>query len=187
MATPRVTYCRRCDQRHRKPTAKEQRFAQEYLVDLCAAHAARRAGYSAKSAAKTAQEILVRPSVQCLIAQESKAQQDRTQINADLVLSKLLQIADLDLGDVIDQHGALRAVRDLPEPVRRALGGVEFELGKDGARTGKVKVLDRIRAWELLGRHLKLFTEVHRLEGDLDVRASIAEGRRRSRKGGDDG
>jgi hypothetical protein len=68
--------------------------------------------------------------------------------------------------------------------VRKAILGVDVAEGKHGDRTRKIRVPDKVRCFELLGRHLKLFTEVHRLEGDLDVRSMIAEGRKRTKRGG---
>ena len=47
-------------------------------------------------------------------------------------------------------------------------------------RTQKVRLPDRIRALELLGKHLRLFTDVVRHEDDINIRECLARGRRRA-------
>jgi hypothetical protein len=48
-------------------TDKQRRFVQEYLVDLCGAAAARRAGYPKKSAAVIAHENLRKPKIHAAV------------------------------------------------------------------------------------------------------------------------
>lgn len=181
MATPR-RLCRFCQERHRKATEFEERFAGEYSIDLDAGRAYGATGYTGNYSAKMAYRLLQRPPVQCLVRKLKAAQLERTQVDADLVLHSLLKIARLDPAELFNPDGTARALKDVPEDVRRAIAGLEYiRIPGEKAVIGKVRLPDKVKCWELLGKHLKLFTEVHRLEGVVDVRAQIAGGRRRVR------
>ena len=118
--------------------------------------------------------------MQCLVRKLKAAQLERTQVDADLVLHSLLKIARLDPAELFDAEGQPRALKDVPVDVRRAIAGLEYvKIAGEKTVIGKVRIPDKVKCWELLGKHLKLFREVHRLEGVVDVRAQIAGGRRR--------
>lgn len=57
-------------------TAKQKRFVQEWMVDLCGTRAAIRAGYSEKSAANTASRLMKDPDVQAYRNELLKAKFD---------------------------------------------------------------------------------------------------------------
>ncbi len=107
------------------------------------------------------------------------------------MLTRLAAIADLDLIECYTDDGNLRNLRDIPEPVRRLLAGLETDeifagSGKDRERIGysrKVKIPDRLKGLELIGRHLKMFTDRIELGGQVDLREEILKGRERARKG----
>lgn len=69
-------------------TQKQQKFVDEYLVDLNATQAAVRAGYSQDTARFIGHENLTKPYIQLAIAEARKAQQERTQITADRVVTE---------------------------------------------------------------------------------------------------
>ncbi len=80
----------------RKPLpAKYARFVEEYLVVLNAAEAARRAGYSEKSAKEQGFHLLQRPEIQKAIAAAIKARSKRTQVSQDEVVKGLKEEAKL--------------------------------------------------------------------------------------------
>ena len=157
---------------------RQQRFVDEYLIDLNGKQAAIRAGYTERSAEVTAAKLLRNPKVAALVKAAASAQQERTQITADVVLSELLRLARVDLADAYTEDGKLKPVREMPEDLRRAIAGVESDEiwdwveDDDGERrrelvgfTRKVKFWDKTRSLELLGKHLKLFTDVVKHEG----------------------
>ena len=153
----------------RKLTPKRLRFVEEYPVDFNASAAYKRAGYAVKSD-KVAQveghRLLVNPSVQAAIAVEMEKTAHRTHITQDMVLTGLANIAGLDLAEVIGEDGRLVNIHQMKEAVRRSLAGIEtVEImvgsGDDAvpAQIRKVKLADRVRALELLGKHLAMFTD----------------------------
>ncbi len=83
-------------------SAKQQKFVDEYLVDLNGAQAAIRAGYSPDTARFIGHENLTKPYIQLAIAEARKAQQERTQITADAVVRELAMIAFADARELAE-------------------------------------------------------------------------------------
>lgn len=75
-------------------TPKQEAFIREYLVDKCAAEAARRAGYRGSTVRKTASELLQKPHIKAAIAEALHAQMHRTLITADKVLTDIQEFGD---------------------------------------------------------------------------------------------
>ena len=72
-----------------KLTNKQERFVEEYLVDLNAKQASIRAGYSEKTAAEMGYENLTKPHVQECIQERMDERSTRTEITADRILQAL--------------------------------------------------------------------------------------------------
>ena len=77
----------------RSMTPRQHRFVEEYLVDLNATQAARRAGYSAKSAAGRGSRLLRNPAVAAAIEKAQDQRAARTQVSADRVVTELAKVA----------------------------------------------------------------------------------------------
>ena len=105
-------------------TNRQERFIREYVVDLCASKAARRAGYSCKSARSIGCRLLKLPQIQRKVAE---AMEQET------------------------QDAALRR-----EQVIAELKAVAFSKASD-ASGAELKVAQKLKALELLGKHLGLF------------------------------
>lgn len=83
-------------------TPKQERFVQEYLVDLNATAAAKRAGYSSKRASELGYQLLQKTTVQTAIQNAQLERQKRTKVTQDYVIGKLMEIADKDASDAQD-------------------------------------------------------------------------------------
>ncbi|BDF78375.1 MULTISPECIES: terminase small subunit [Pyramidobacter] len=125
-----------------KPTEKQKRFVDEYLKDLNASAAARRAGYSVKTADRIGPELLGKTCVSKLIAERIQKRQQRTEITQDFVLTNLKEIVQRSM-----QHEGA----DEYDPRAAA------------------------KALELLGKHLGMFTDKIKLEGELTVSGILDE------------
>ncbi len=153
----------------------QQKFAEEYLIDLNATEAAKRAGYSSKTAESQGCRLLTNVKVQSEIERLRKNQSERTNITADTVLQELLRIARTDIEGAFTEDMTLKPLHKIPEDIRRAIAGVEiFEefqgKGKDREFIGytkKVKFWEKTKALELLGKHLKLFTDNINVSGTV--------------------
>lgn len=88
-------------------TPKQQRFIDEYLIDLNATQAAIRAGYSQDTAKQIGHENLTKPDLAEAIALARQAQTERTQINADYVLQTVRETVERcrQVEPVLDRKG----------------------------------------------------------------------------------
>lgn len=157
-------------------TPKQEKFVAEYLVDLNGRQAAIRAGYSAKTAEQQASRLLTKAKVQAAVAAGRAKQVERTQIDADWVLRRLAQEIEADLAELYDDHGALLPVSEWPLVWRKGLvSGIdtahEYET-IDGEKVSigvvhKLKISDRLRRLELIGKHVAVgaFAERHEHTG----------------------
>ena len=75
-------------------TDKQKAFVDEYLVDLNASAAARRAGYSERTAGAEAVKLMGKPEIQAAISEAKAERSRRTEITADYVLNNLRNIAE---------------------------------------------------------------------------------------------
>lgn len=82
-------------------TAKQQRFAEEYLVDLNATQAAIRAGYSERTANEQGNRLLANASVQAVISEGQAKRSERTQITADMVLNHWWDLSRADPNEIV--------------------------------------------------------------------------------------
>lgn len=173
------------------PDTKLEIFALEYLKDLNAAAAGRRAGYSPGTLHSNATRMLRHPIVQAVLKREVERRRELLQAEADFVVRELLALASVDIAAAFDEKtGSLLPIHQIPPEVRKALAGVEvFEefAGKGEARqhvgnTTKVKWWDRIRALELLGKYHGLFAEKVDLTVTTNAATRILEARKRGRE-----
>lgn len=164
---------RRCAM-DKKLTPKQARFVAEYLVDLNASAAARRAGYSVKTADAIGRENLGKPTIAAAIAAELDARSKRVQVDADWVLRRLHAEATADLAALYNEDGEIKPMSDWPMVFRQGLV-TGFETvhevdgkGEDARRlvVRKVKLSDRIKHVELIGRHVDVAAFKDRVEVD---------------------
>lgn len=133
----------------KKLTDKQERFCQEYLIDLNATQAAIRAGYSKKSANEQGARLLVNVSVSERLKELQEERQQRLQINQDYVLKTIVETIE-------------RCKQ--AEPVMVKKDGEWVESGEY-----KFDAIAVLKGAELLGKHLAMWTDKTKLEGDINV------------------
>lgn len=144
-----------------KLTDKQQKFVDEYLIDLNATQAAIRAGYSVKTADVIGCENLTKPNIQQVIAEYMAARSKRTGVNQDRVVLELARIAFVNIEDVVDTDTG----KILPNATRDDLACVEGIKYKEsdnqygGSVEREVKVASKLKALELLGKHLGMWND----------------------------
>ena len=104
---------------------KQERFCQEYLVDLNATQAAIRAGYSHRTARAMGAENLTKPDIRALVAELQKARSERTQITQDQVVTEYAKTAFANLMDYFTVQRDGSAYIDLSRMTRGKLAGIE--------------------------------------------------------------
>lgn len=159
----------------KKLTPKQAAFVREYLKDLNATAAYKRAGYKAtgNGAEVNAGKLLRNTQVQAAIQAAMDARAKRTEIQADRVLQEIAHAAFLDPIELFAPNGTLKPLEAMPEAARRAIAGLEVEeifegTGKARRWKGylkKIKLVSKEGTLQLAGRHLKLFTDRTELTG----------------------
>lgn len=190
-------------------TAKQQRFVDEYLIDLNATQAAIRAGYSPKTADQQASRLLTNVKVRNYLAQRQGERAERTAITQDMVLRELAKIGFSDIRkivrwgetmvrmvdgeeecaeDMVPYHGlALIDSNEIDDDTAGAIA--EVSQGKEGL---KVKLHDKKGALVDIGRHLGMFVPAGQADLDaelkkLEIEKKRAEIKRLEDGGGDEG
>lgn len=141
----------------------QSRFVDEYLVDLNATQAAIRAGYSEKSAASQAHELLKNPKVEAAIQAKRARLSKKLEISTERVLNELARVAFSDMRNVAEWNAGGVDFKDsstLSDDVAAAVSEVSSDTtrSKDGVTVKhKIKLHDKMRALEMLSRHLNLF------------------------------
>ncbi|MBO6510137.1 MAG: terminase small subunit [Roseibium sp.] len=159
----------------KKLNDKQQRFAQEYLIDLNATQAAIRAGYSEKTAYSQGQRLLKNVEIQELIQIGQEERAERTEITADRVLEELGKIGFANMKSYIrttEDGDAFVDLSELTEDQAAAINEVTVEDYKDGrgedardVRRVKFKLSDKRAALVDIGKHLGMFIERKELTG----------------------
>jgi len=165
-------------------TAKQQRFVQEYLIDLNATRAAVRAGYSPRNAPSIASRLVKKSQVSAAIQQEMARRADRTQLTADSVLREYARIAFANLTDYVEFGRAgvfIKESRDLAADMKAGL----LEVSQTRGQGVRVRLQNKLQALRDLADHLGLLRSttadlVERLLVSLpedlsrEIRAAIA-------------
>lgn len=169
----------------KKLTDKQAAFVREYLVDLNAAAAARRAGYSEKTARRMGHENLTKPDIAAAIQAAMDERAQRTEITADRVLQELARIGFADIRDLFEwdeERAAFIPSRDLTEDEAAAISEVQSETttytetDKDYTETKiklKLKTYDKLSALEKIGKHLGLFSDRLKVEGRIEHSGAV--------------
>lgn len=134
-------------------TPRQERYAEEYMIDLNATQAAIRAGFSARTASSQGERLLRNVEIQERIAKLRAAQTVRTNRTADDVLRRLWQIVEADVTRAFDHSGRPLPINQLPADLRAALASVKH------GDTFEVRTNCRLKALELIGRHMAMFTD----------------------------
>jgi phage terminase small subunit len=164
-------------------------FAAEYLIDLNATQAWKRVKptcRSDKTAATEGYKLLRRPEVMTELQRLREAQIARADINATRVLEELRRIGLVDPIGFFHADGSMRALAEMTPEVRTAIASIEHAAVNldptDGKTTygRKLKMWDKLKALELLARHLGILKDIVQVEGDWDkLAARLASARQR--------
>ena len=156
---------------------KQERFVQEYLLDLNAKKAALRAGYSAKTAKVIGCQNLTKLNIAAEIEKAQAKRAERCEVTADWVIDELRKLACSNMADFMKstpEGGIVLDFAGLTRDQTAALSQV-----KVGATGVSFKLHDKRAALVDLGRYLGLFEkrkqqDIITVEADFtDVRDTI--------------
>ena len=171
-------------------TNKQKAFVDEYLIDLNATRAYKAVYKNVKSddvAAVNGNRLLRNAKVEEYLNKRMKDREKRTEITQDKVLNELAQIAFANGSDfakvvekpVLKEDGSvlldpvtedpiyyktveMKLTDELPEEKRKAIAAIK--MGKNGI---EVNTCDKVRALELLGRHLGMWNDKLQVKADV--------------------
>jgi phage terminase small subunit len=154
----------------RKLTARQEKFVEEYLVDLNATQAAIRAGYAPKDADVQGPRLLGNVGISAAVAKAKEERAKRTGITADRVLAELELLAFSNHAHYgVDDLGNVELVDDAPEGANRAVSAIKHRIETRGdglvTRTVEIKLWDKPGMLKLAGRHVGLFPDKLQLTG----------------------
>jgi phage terminase small subunit len=146
---------------------KQQRFVDEYLIDLNATQAAIRAGYSKKTARQIASENLSKPDIQEAIAEAMRERSEATKIDAEWVLNQAVEL----------HRRCMQEIKPAQNPktgkqLHDANGNALFTFNAAAAN----------RALELIGKHVEVAAFKDRIEvsGEKTLVERLQAGRLRA-------
>ncbi len=166
---------------------KREMFCQEWIIDLNATQAAKRAGYSEKTVNEQGARLLTCSEVQVRISEIMEERSKRLQITQDRVIEELSVIAFSKITDylkvedteiVIDYEKDEDGNEDRSKPIikkakrvtifdtdsipKEKLGAIaQIRETREGIA---VKLYDKVKALEDLGKHLGMFADKETLE-----------------------
>lgn len=173
-----------------KLTDKQKIFCDEYLVDLNATRAYKVAYPKVKrdeTVNAAASRMLRNVKVAEYIEQRMKDREKRTEITQDMVLQELVKVAmanGTDFARVVKRNTVKIGYDERGNEIRRAYDHLDVEVIdtdslsadkkaaiagiKQGANGIEVKLNDKVKALELIGRHLGMFKDKIELSGQVN-------------------
>lgn len=158
-------------------TKKQKRFVEEYLIDLNATQAAIRAGYSVDAAKEIGCENLTKPNIATEISKALAERSRRTGINQDRVINELAKIAFVKMSDIVDEQCRIR--KDAKEEDLGCIESIKVKTSTSANMKSverEVKLSPKLKALELLGRHLGMWNDKIDINADMELNINIDYG-----------
>lgn len=150
----------------KKLTPKQERFCQEYIIDLNGTQAAIRAGYSKKTAYSISEENLRKPEIKTRIEELQAELRERNKLKADDVIQELRALAFWNIKDFITTNNQVNDLSTMEREALKPVAGIKVkkEIRTIGEMelteiTTELKLTDKRAALVDLGRHLGIFKE----------------------------
>lgn len=167
-------------------TAKQKIFADEYLIDLNATRAYKVAYPRVKkdeTARANSSRMLTNANVAVYVEKRMKDREKRTEITQDMVLKELAKIGFANVTDYVTIEGPyvkVKQTEDMPPDKLGAIAGI-----KEGANGIEIKLNDKGKALELIGRHLGMFKDKLEVSGTLETEKTKLDDLIKQMRGGD--
>jgi len=161
-------------------TPKQEQFCLEYLKDGNASRAYRTA-YNVTTTKDTtinvqALKILKNPKVATRINELGEKHAKKNDVTAERIIKELAGIAFFDVQNLYNDNGTLKQITELSSEVTRAIHSTKQRLEKQGpdredwAEIKEIRTHDKLKALELLGKTLAMFTDKNEISGSLSLK-----------------
>lgn len=160
-----------------KQDSRRERFCQLVATGVGVGDAYAAAGYKPDDG--NSARLHAQPEIKARIGELLAAAAEKAKVDAAYLLRRLHDEAEADLADLFADDGSLKPVREWPKVWRKGLvAGLDVEeLREAGAVIGtvrKVKLSDRVRRLELLGKHIDVSAFEDRVRHDGGITVTIA-------------
>jgi phage terminase small subunit len=150
-------------------TEKQEAFCREYVKDFNSAQACIRSGYSKDTARVIGCNLLTKVNIQNRIAELLKDISIKNQIHESQIISELKKIAFSDISNYVNEDGLIKSFEDNDTTVISELNTIEMENEKKGytKTSKKIKLYDKIKSLELLGRYKGIWIDRMKFDGEI--------------------
>ena len=159
-----------------KLSDKQKKFCEEYIIDFNQTQSAIRAGYSAKTAYSIGNENLKKPDIQAYIKELLSKREERTQITADMVVKEWAKIAFFDIRKIFHKEGGLLNPHDLDDETATIISSIkarDIKVGDDIETIKEYRLNDKMKALDMLAKHLGMFEKEKEESNDTNVNLEI--------------
>ena len=153
-----------------KLTRKRYAFCQEYIIDYNATAAAKRAGYSVRTANETAAALMTIPEIQRVITELEAANRERRTVTVDKVIDEYGKLAFSNFSAIVGYNDGILSLKDfdkLTDEQRACIKKFKIKTGrpvKDNPSIipcdyVEIELHDKQHALDMLGKHFGMFKE----------------------------
>jgi phage terminase small subunit len=158
-------------------TPKQQRFCDEYLIDLNATKAALRAGYSGATALSG--QLMLLPKIKHYLSDKIEEAQQKAQVTQGMIIAELAKVAFGSMGRLFDDKGQMKNMNEISEDDKAALWNLRVS-EKNGEMTFTIKMHNKMSALDRLAKYTGLYDKqepqveyVHCDERTLDYQDTL--------------
>ncbi len=148
----------------------QQEFVMSYIANLGSPNAIKLASKDCGLTYSYCRKLLLKPAIQEQIENAKLERLQRLEMDADTVLKELIQLWQADIRDIYDDDDTIKPVNQWPEVITKMLVSyqklpVYNEEGKQVGSHHKIRLIDRLKVLEMIGKHIKVqaFKEKHEL------------------------
>lgn len=150
--------------KEKKLTPRQARFVSEYLLDLNATQAAKRAGFSVRTAKAAGSRLLTFVAVAAAISEGKKQTEAKTGITRERVLAELELLAFSDVSHyLVSDAGNVDLAAGAPNGAMRAISAIKRRVTTDSeggvTRETEVRLWNKPEPLKLAGKHVGLFID----------------------------
>lgn len=164
-------------------TQKQENFCLAYIKTGNASEAYRQSYNASKMKPETiterASRLLKEYNISTRIKELGTPIIESAQVSAKQVIEELARIAFFDVGLLYNEDGTLKEMAQLDSNITRAIHSTKQRIEKQGqdkedwAEIKEIRTHDKLKALELLGKTIALFTDVNKSEHSGTINGTV--------------